>query len=127
LSRPVILIMLVALSQFRCQVADQPAEIRPARVLFLGHDSEHHNAKAYLPILQAALAPKGFYFTYTADPDDLTDEVLKDYDALMLYANHDAITEEQAKALLTYVRRGGGFVPVHSASYCFRNSEEIVK
>ncbi len=119
--------MLVALSQFRCQVADQPAEIRPARVLFLGHDSEHHNAKAYLPILQAALAPKGFYFTYTADPDDLTDEVLKDYDALMLYANHDAITEEQAKALLTYVRRGGGFVPVHSASYCFRNSEEIVK
>ncbi|MBK8504905.1 MAG: ThuA domain-containing protein [Saprospiraceae bacterium] len=97
------------------------------RVLLLGHESEHHNAKAYMPMLQATLAPKGFYFDYTSDPADLREEILKDYDALMLYANHDEITEDQAEALLSFVKQGGGFVPVHSASYCFRNSEKVVK
>ncbi|MCB0685313.1 MAG: ThuA domain-containing protein, partial [Saprospiraceae bacterium] len=99
---------------------------RPMRVLFLGHDSDHHNAKAYLPILQAALAPKGIYFTYTSSPGDLRQDILRNYDALMLYANHDEISEDQAKALLTFVKEGGAFIPIHSASYCFRNSEKVV-
>ena len=33
----------------------------------------------------------------------------------------------EEKAILNYVKNGGGFVPIHCASYCFRNSEEMVK
>src|SRR5690625_5123309 len=45
----------------------------------------------------------------------------------MLYANHDSITLDQESALLDFVKNGKGFIPVHSASFCFRNSDEFVK
>ncbi|NND35462.1 MAG: dehydrogenase [Saprospiraceae bacterium] len=113
---------------FSCQSpSDGPIEPRPMRVLFLGHDSENHNSSVYMPMLQAALAPKGYYFTYTSDPNALNESILKDYDALMLYANHDEISDPQEKALLSFVKQGGGFFPVHCASYCFRNSREVVR
>ena len=44
----------------------------------------------------------------------------------MVYANIDAIDDAAEQGLLEYVRTGGGFVPVHCASYCFRNSPQIV-
>ena len=119
--------LLVAIT-IACQSpTNDNIEPRPMRVLFLGHDSEHHNSRAYMPILQAALAPKGYYFTYTSDPNHLNERTLKDYDALILYANHDEITKPQEKALLSFVKKGGGFLPIHSASYCFRNSRAVVK
>ena len=122
-----ILVLQVSLMLIHCTVEKGPVEPRPMNVLFLGHDSEHHNARAFMPMLQASLAPDGFHFTYTSDPADLSTDILKDYDAVMLYANHDEITDSQAKALLAFVKQGGGFVPVHSASYCFRNSTDVVK
>jgi len=45
----------------------------------------------------------------------------------MLYANYDTISRSQEKALLQFVKGGKGFIPVHCASYCFRNSDEVVK
>ncbi|MDX1637038.1 MAG: ThuA domain-containing protein [Balneolaceae bacterium] len=99
----------------------------PIQVLFLGHNSEHHNSEAYAPLLASALADDGIYFSYTENPDELTPENLAKYDALMLYANHDSITTSQERALLDYVENGGGFLPIHSASYCFRNSEAFVE
>ena len=44
----------------------------------------------------------------------------------MIYANHDSITSDQEKALLTFVESGKGFIPVHCASWCFRNSEKYI-
>ena len=44
----------------------------------------------------------------------------------MIYANIDAISPEQEKALLDYVEEGGGFVPLHCASYCFLNSPKYI-
>ncbi len=96
-------------------------------MLFLGHDSEHHNSEAYLPMLQQALTPKGYYFTYEEDPAVLSVEDLANFDAIVLYANHDEITDEQNEALMTFVESGGAFVPIHSASYCFRNSKDFVE
>jgi putative membrane-bound dehydrogenase-like protein len=119
---PIILIFSACASQ-----PEPPIDPRPMRILFLGHESQHHNSNEYMPILQASLAPKGFYFTYTTDLNDLSEEVLQDYDALMLYANHDEINASQEKALLSFVKKGGGFIPIHCASYCFRNSDDIVK
>ncbi|MCW9706094.1 PVC-type heme-binding CxxCH protein [Fodinibius salsisoli] len=102
---------------------DQPRKIE---VLFLGHDSEHHNSAAYAPILASALADDGINISYTEDPADLNTQNLNKYDALMLYANHDSISTSQDEALLDFVESGHGFLPIHSASFCFRNSEAFV-
>ena len=34
--------------------------------------------------------------------------------------NIDRIEKDQEQALLDYVAQGGGFVPLHCATYCFR-------
>ncbi len=99
---------------------------RKIEILFLGHNSEHHNAAAYMPILAAALSKQGIEFTYTADPNDLNEENLSKYDGLVIYANHDEITPGQEKALLDFVEAGNGFIPLHAASFCFRDSPEYV-
>ncbi|MDR8393643.1 ThuA domain-containing protein [Aliifodinibius sp. S!AR15-10] len=125
-----ILLSITALIFAGCQSAekqivdDGPG---PIQVLFLGHDSEHHNSEAYAPLLASGLADDGIHFTYTEDPADLNEENLAKYDALMLYANHDSITTSQEQALLDFVASGRGFLPIHSASYCFRNSEAFVE
>ncbi|MFY0651718.1 MAG: ThuA domain-containing protein [Cyclobacteriaceae bacterium] len=95
-------------------------------ILFLGHDSQHHDSERYMPILASALIDKGIHFTYTSDPNDLNKENLDKYDGLSLYANHDSISESQEKALLDFVESGKGFIPIHCASYCFRNSASFV-
>ena len=99
---------------------------RKIEVLFLGHESEHHPSEIYAPMLASALAKDGINLSYTADPADLNPETLAHYDALLLYANHDSITASQDKALLDFVASGKGFLPLHCASYCFRNSDDFV-
>ena len=96
-------------------------------ILFLGHTSLHHNSEKYLPILASSLANSGINFTYTTSLDDLNTENLSNYDALMIYANHDSIATDQEAALLDFVQEGGGFLPLHCASYCFRNSDKYVE
>ena len=107
----------------------EPVDTGPRKieVLFLGHDSEHHNSEQYAPILISALAREGINISYRSDPDDLNPETLALYDALLLYANHDSITTAQEEALLDFVASGKGFLPIHAASYCFRNSDAFVE
>lgn len=95
-------------------------------ILFLGHDSKHHNSAIFMPMLASQLSLEGINFTYTSNPGDLNASNLDKYDALMIYANHDSITTEQESALLSFVEKGKGLVPVHCASWCFRNSEKYV-
>jgi type 1 glutamine amidotransferase len=105
------------------RLSDEPRRIE---ILFLGHSSKHHNSAQYLPILAAALGKEGINFTYTDDPADLNPQKLAWYDGLMIYANHDSITQSQEDALLNFVKGGRGFIPLHCASWCFRNSEKYV-
>lgn len=77
-------------------------------------------------MLASALSKQGIQFTYSDDPNDLNDANLEQYDGLMIYANHETITPEQEKALLNFVEKGKGFIPVHSASFCFQNSPEYI-
>lgn len=100
---------------------------RRLEILFMGDKVGHHKPAERLPQLMAALGPKGFNFTYTDDLEDLNPETLAKYDALMLFANWDSIAPQQAKSLLDYVASGKGFIPVHCASYCFRNNPDVVK
>jgi putative membrane-bound dehydrogenase-like protein len=118
-----LLIAVIACDQKKAHKAEGARKIE---ILFLGHGSEHHNSARYMPILAEALTREGINFTYTEDVNDLNDETLSYYDGVILYANHDSITTDQEKALLSFVESGGGFIPVHCASFCFRNSSRFV-
>ncbi len=121
-----VVLTACASKQPRQQVQADPLTARRIEVLFLG-DHGHHRPAERLPQLMAALGPKGINFTYTDDLNDLNPATLARYDALMLFANWDSIAPPQAEALLHFVASGKGFIPVHCASYCFRNNPDIVK
>lgn len=106
----------------------QPKDDQPRRLelLFLGHNSKHHDSEQLAEILMQAYFKKGINITYTTNPDDMLREDFKLYDGLIVYANYDSITPGQAKALLNFVSSGKGFIPLHCASWCFRNSPEVV-
>src|SRR5574341_100622 len=90
------------------------------RVLFLG-DNGHHRPADRFKQLQPVLANKGIELDYTDKLDDLNSAKLSGYDALAIYANWTRIAREQEQAILDFVQRGGGLVPLHCASYCFLN------
>ncbi|MFM9911476.1 MAG: PVC-type heme-binding CxxCH protein [Chitinophagaceae bacterium] len=104
--------------------------VKPARleILFLGHKTNaHHNSEKLADILTKEYFKKGINISFTSEPDELNEENLGKYDGLIAYANYDSITPSQEKALLNFVRIGKGFIPLHCASYCFRNSPEVVE
>lgn len=104
-----------------------PAAVQAQRleVLFLG-DKGHHVPVERFPEMLKGLGPMGVNLTYTDSMEDINTANLAQYDALMIYANTDIIAPEQEKAMLAYVRGGKGIVPLHCASYCFRNSMQYV-
>lgn len=101
------------------------AEAKDLKVLFLG-DNGHHKPRERFVQLQPVLAKRGVELVYTDEVRDVNAENLAKYDALLLYANIDNINPPEEKALLDYVASGKGFVPLHCASYCFRNSKDVV-
>ncbi|HRQ18831.1 MAG TPA: ThuA domain-containing protein [Agriterribacter sp.] len=110
-----------------CKQQEKDDKPRRLEILFLGHKSKHHDSEKLAELLSQEYFKKGINITYTTNPDDLLGEDMKLYDGLLLYANHDSITAPQEKALLEYVRSGKGFIPLHCASWCFRNSPEVVE
>ncbi len=103
-------------------IAAEPARLR---VLFLGdqgHHQPHARAMQLMPVMQRA----GIEVEYTEDLGQLTLENLKKYAALLVYANIDNLDDAPTQAILRYVAEGGGYVPVHCASFCFRNQPKLV-
>lgn len=110
------------LLQSSIHAADAPAQLR---LLFLGDSGPHRpaaRAEKFIP----TMAARGLAITYTDDVRALNPGRLAEFDGLILYANIDSIMPEQAEALLQYVASGKGFIPLHCASYCFRNNDDIV-
>lgn len=103
--------------------ANPPAD--PIQVLFLGDDGPHQ-PKTRFGELAPVLRSRGIATTYTDDLSDMNLENLKRYDVLAVYANIDEIGDEPAEAIIEYVSEGGGYLPLHSASFCFRNQPELV-
>lgn len=95
-------------------------------VLFLGDNGAHRPYERMRQIV-GPLAEGGVHVTYTTRLEDLNDEHLAKYDAVIIYANHTKIEPDQEKALLDYVKNGGGLVPLHSASFCFLNSPKYIE
>src|SRR6266699_3271736 len=98
----------------------------PLRVLFLG-DTGHHRPADRFKQLEPALRRQRIELDYTESLDDLGPAKLAGYDCLLVYANWTSISAEQEKALLEFVEAGGGFVPLHCASYCFLNSPKYIE
>ncbi len=103
------------------------ADARRAEVLFLGNASKHHDSGKYAPWLAIKLFESGINTSYTEDLNDLNPKNLAKYDALIIYANYDVISPAQESALKDFVEGGKGFIPLHSASGCFLNSEWYIK
>ena len=106
--------------------ADPPApSSKPLTVLFLGDKGLHRPGDRYAQ-LAPIFAGRGVDVTYTEKVSDLNPDTLAKYNALVIYANTTQISKDQEKALLSYVADGGGFVPLHCASFCFLNSPEYI-
>lgn len=106
----------------------QEAAVRegPIRVLFVGHDAEHHNSNEYYPMLAQALGRDGIYFDYVTTPEAAFSdaEYLAHFDTVLLYANHKEIEPSHWENLKSFIESGGGFIPTHCASWCFQNIPE---
>jgi putative membrane-bound dehydrogenase-like protein len=96
------------------------------RVLFLGDDGHHRPADRFKQ-LQAILAKRNIELIYTDQAQDLNPAKLAGFDCVAIYANTTRIAPEQEKALLDFVTAGGGFAPLHCASYCFLNSPKYIE
>ncbi|MEX2397000.1 MAG: ThuA domain-containing protein, partial [Balneolales bacterium] len=125
----IVLILMVACSP-DSQTSGEP-ENKRLKVLFLGDDEGHRPAERLRDVASPML-DRGIELFYTSELNDLNLENLRKYDALLLYANyhdphHTELSREKEDALLDYVAGGGGFVPVHSASGNFRNSERFIE
>ena len=116
-------IVAALLLLFHAGISSAFASEGPVRVLFLGHESEHHNSNRFFPMLQQALGRDAIYFDYVTQVEDAFGDrdYLGRFDAVMMYANHASIEPHQWKNLLEYVESGHGFLPIHCASWCFSN------
>ncbi len=114
-----ICVLFLALLEPQILAADELS------VLFLG-DQGHHQPRKLAEAITPVLEKSGIHVTYTEDLQQLGSENLKKYSGLLLYANIDVLPAEQERALLQYVAEGGGFIPLHCASFCFRNSATFV-
>ena len=61
---PLLALLLVLFLSVAALAAD-----RPIRVLFLGHESQHHDSGKYLPYLMANFGRDAIYFDYFTKPD----------------------------------------------------------
>src|SRR5205085_12685243 len=93
---PILSLLLVVMFA-TCNRPNKPLRNDSGRIeiLFLGHDSEHHNSALYMPLLASQLSLEGINFTYTDKLEDINDANLANYDALINYANHDSIKQDQ--------------------------------
>lgn len=102
-----------------------PATAADLRLLFMG-DRGHHQPARRFQELAPVLESRGIVLQYTERMEDLNAKTLDGYDGLILYANIDTIAKAQADAVLAYVAQGHGFIPLHCATYCWRNDPRMV-
>ncbi len=104
----------------------QPASAtapRPLKVLFLGDGDGTHQSAGLFTALAPVLARHGIQLTHVSTPAEaLTSQVLGDYDGLLLYGDHTAITPAQERALVGFVEGGKGLVAINAAIEMFPSS-----
>ena len=98
-------------------------EAAPARVLYLTQSAAFpHPVLPHSEEVLTRLAAESDQFDLTVlhDASVLTGSALKQYDAVVFFTTGELpMNTGQRAALLSYVRAGGGFVGVHSATDTF--------
>jgi len=84
-----------------------------------------HNWKKHFPILAEVLKKTGdFEITMSEDLDELRAENIKKYDVVLFYGSGNNFKDPaQEKGLCDFVRNGGGYAGIHSASDSFKKSD----
>jgi putative membrane-bound dehydrogenase-like protein len=90
-------------------------------ILFLGDDRGLQPIERYRELKQA-LGQQGFNLTFIENLNEITRERLDLYDALIVYASHEA--EKLPEAIVPWVRDGGAVVALSNASANFQPSPE---
>jgi putative membrane-bound dehydrogenase-like protein len=121
--RPSLFLLCAIASFFVNSLTSSAATSGPIRVLFLGHESEQHDSNKFYPMIQQALGRDAIYFDYVTSVAEAFDDAthLNKFDAVLIYANHATIEPNQWMNLKSFVENGGGFLPIHCASWCFAN------
>lgn len=101
-------------------VAAEVAE-RNLEVLFFGDDAGHKPIERY-KIFKEVCGHRGINLTYEKRMEAWTPENLAKFDVVLVYANHQKISDEQLAAINGFVSEGGGLVPVHCGSACFKGT-----
>lgn len=92
------------------------------KVMFLRGGSVH-DWKNNPPILKAVMdRTNDFEVTFTENLDDLKERI-EDFDIVAVYTTGMQLTKEQEQGLCRFVKNGGGFVGIHSASDSFKNAD----
>jgi uncharacterized protein len=91
---------------------------QPKRVLYFSHTAgfRHGSIAAAREVLRS-LDPQRWQVTASEDPAIISASRLRDFDAVFFYTSGEiAFSDTQKRELLEYVRNGGGFGAIHSAS-----------
>lgn len=116
-SRGFVLLGLIALGLTFC--TSTAPEAGDARVLLFTRTAgfEHESIPAAVDALRSLAAEAGVGIDVTDDPAVFTPADLGDYDAVVfLMTTGDVLGDEQQAAFMEFVRGGGGFAGVHSAT-----------
>ena len=133
LPRLVFLALVIALAAGlrATPVVTPTADARRLEVLFLGAPTANHPAHDPISryrVLKKALGVTGINLTYSESLEEaLQPEFLRQFDAVLLYANWPRLAPAPEKALLDYIAGGRGFLPIHCASACFGHANEFIK
>ncbi|MCW1913181.1 ThuA domain-containing protein [Luteolibacter sp. GHJ8] len=100
-------------------------EARRVEVLFFGDDGHHRPLDMYR-IFKEVSGNRGINLSYEKRMEALTPENLAKYDVLLVFANHQVITPGQLEAVKGFVEKGGGFMPVHCGSACFKKTDGYI-
>lgn len=115
--------LLIAFFLMSHSVSAQESQVS---VLMLGDTGFHKPSEFYRHVV-GPFREQGIDLRYTEKLGDLNSDNLSEYDGLLIFANIERITPEAESALLSYVKRGGGLIPVHCASFCFLNSDKYIE
>ncbi|MCH2175151.1 MAG: ThuA domain-containing protein [Lentisphaeria bacterium] len=109
------------------------AEVDKLNVLFLGggggNPDSGHNGRINHLRLKPEFARANIEMIFSSQWDDLNDNNLKNYDAVLMYQEPRGVFNkpERLRALINYVENGGGFVAIHNTCGNFDNNEEFVQ
>jgi putative membrane-bound dehydrogenase-like protein len=120
-----VVLLLALMGTYSAQGVQQPAAgaPRPLKLLFLGDGDGARQSPGLFAALAPALARRGIQLTHVWTPAEaLTSEMLRDYDALLVYGDHQTITPAQEQALVNFVDGGKGLVALNAAAEMFPSS-----